>query len=134
MSGWWKRSGHGNSWDNSGYGWSASASSWDSPGSWSAYDTWGTGNLSWDSCAGASSKRDRGQEEEGGGSRILRRRTTEEGRMYESYTHLGGDTKASLPLMDRCKIVNHMLQDLNVGMLTLNTLLGPQGVAAELHR
>jgi len=128
MSGWWKRSGHGNSWDNSGYGWSASDNSWGSQGSWDAHDTWGTTNPSW-------SKRDRGQEEEEGcGSRTLRRRTTEEGRTYESYTHLGGDTKASLPLMDRCKIVNHMLQDLNVGMLTLNTLLGPQGVAAELHR
>jgi hypothetical protein len=124
MSGWWKGSGRGNSWDNSGYGWSGSNNSWDRQGSWNA-DMWGTGDSSWDSSAGASSKRDRGQEEEVGSGRQLRRRSTEEGRTYDSYTHLGGDSKASLPLIDRCKIVSHMLMDLHVGMLTLNTLPGP---------
>lgn len=58
-------------------------------------------------------------------SRVLRRRTTDEGRTYEAYTYLGGESKASLPLPDRCKLVHAML-DGAVGALTLNTMSGAQ--------
>ena len=55
----------------------------------------------------------------------LKRRTTEEGPTYDAYTYLGGDSKASLPLPDRCKLVHTML-DGAVGALTLKTMPGAQ--------
>jgi hypothetical protein len=41
----------------------------------------------------------------------LTRKTTEEGKSYQRYTYLGGDSKASLPASERAKMVVHLFQD-----------------------
>ena len=41
----------------------------------------------------------------------LARKTTEEGKSYQRYTYLGGDSKASLPASERAKMVVHLFQD-----------------------
>lgn len=80
---------------------------WDS--SWSQWDEDG--------------RKNRWAEAEEPSTRVLRRRTTEEGRNYDMYTYLGGDSKASLPSADRAKLLHHILGG-SVGILSLHSLPG----------
>ena len=118
MSSWWQDH------SRSSGGWAGH--DWDS-GWQGGYQNWGNGhwdNNGWDSGDTGSQKRSAPNDGRDDG-RALKRRTTEEGRNYDAYTYLGGDSKASLPLPDRCKLVQAML-DGAVGALTLNTMSGAQ--------
>ena len=122
MSSWWQDHSRGSG------GWAGH--DWDS-GWQGGYQNWGNGH--WDNNGGdygdtGSQKRsapNSAPNDSRDDGRALKRRTTEEGRSYDAYTYLGGDSKASLPLPDRCKLVQAML-DGAVGALTLNTMSGAQ--------
>ena len=91
---WWQAapSAHGDHWD-----WSNPASSWSGTGS----------GPDW---SGADSRLGKGQA--GGKSRnSLCRKTTDEGKTYNHYTYLGGETRASLPTCERAKIVVNLFED-----------------------
>ena len=121
MSSWWARpseryGGSGTpTWSNSGSRWQASWSSDDWSGQqWPQEDEriWNKRGWQEDNQTGDYSHQDEG--------RSLKRRATEEGRTLESYTYLGGDGKASLPLPDKVKILHGIFPDL--GILALNGL------------
>jgi hypothetical protein len=90
---WWHTTpaAHAHHWD-----WSNAASSWS--GTSSGFD--------W---SGADSRPGKGQP--GQTRNSLTRRTTDEGKTYNHYTYLGGDTKASLPTCERAKIVLNLFED-----------------------
>eukprot|EP00405_Crypthecodinium_cohnii_P064775 CAMPEP_0195040414 /NCGR_PEP_ID=MMETSP0326_2-20130528/80319_1 /TAXON_ID=2866 ORGANISM="Crypthecodinium cohnii, Strain Seligo" /NCGR_SAMPLE_ID=MMETSP0326_2 /ASSEMBLY_ACC=CAM_ASM_000348 /LENGTH=721 /DNA_ID=CAMNT_0040067325 /DNA_START=1048 /DNA_END=3214 /DNA_ORIENTATION=+ len=43
------------------------------------------------------------------GKRALQRRTTEEGKLYECYTYVGGEEKSSLPHTEKIKLLAHIM-------------------------